>query len=450
MRMKDFNLRDYSAIHFIGIGGVSMSALAKYCFTEGISVSGSDRIQSEASLELETLGIKVFYGHSATNVSGARLVVYTSAIAEDNEELLAAKRIGIPVIKRSELLGSVIKEFKRSVAVSGSHGKTTVTAMITSILVENGNDPVAFIGGEYLPFGNFRKGAKDIVVAEACEYKKNFLDIKAYMSIVLNIDDDHKDSFDGLRDECEAFSDFVGNSIAVINADDVNAAKIFNGCTADFAVEGKATYTVEKLKEKDGRYSFDVKAFGKRLGRISLRIKGKHNVYNALAAITAALILGVRFSIVKKSIEEFNGVQRRNEYLGKLNGYGAYADYAHHPTEIAALFDCYTDKRTVAIFQPHTYSRTKYLLSDFVSVLSLFDKIVIYKTYAAREKYDADGDGKRLYEEISKNKKNIFYAENIKDLKKAIRHKNGDVEKETVYLFIGAGDIYSIAKKLVE
>lgn len=427
-----------------------MSALAKYCLSEGLSVSGSDKSRSEESLELETLGVKVFYGHSAANVNGVRLVVYTSAIAEDNEELLAAKKQGIPVIKRSELLGSVIKKFKRSVAVSGSHGKTTVTAMLASILTENGNDPVAFIGGKYLPFGNFKKGAKDIAVVEACEYKKNFLDIKAYMSVVLNIDDDHKDSFENLRDECEAFEAFVGNSIAVVNADDVNAAKIFNACTADFAVEKRATYTADKLKEKDGRYSFGFNAFGKRLGRISLKITGKHNVYNALAAASAAMVLGVNFSVVKKSIEAFNGVQRRNEYLGELNGYRAYADYAHHPTEIEALSDCYANKRVIAIFQPHTYSRTKYLLPDFVSALSRFDKTVIYKTYAAREKYDADGDGKRLYEQIAKVKKEVFYAEEVKSLKEAVYEKKEEREKETVYLFIGAGDIYSVAKILIE
>lgn len=450
MRMKDFNLRDYTSIHFIGIGGVSMSALAKFCLTEGFSVSGSDNFQSESTLELQSLGIKVFYGHSAANVNGADLVVYTSAIADDNEELIAAKRLGVPILKRSELLGNAIKGFKRSIAVAGSHGKTTVTAMIASILAENGNDPVAFVGGECVPFGNFRKGAKDIVVAEACEYKKNFLDIKAYMSVVLNIDDDHKDSFAGICDECEAFYSFVGKSIAVVNADDANAVKIFNACTADFALQNKATYTADKLKEKEGKYSFDVKAFGKRLGRISLKIKGKHNVYNALASTAAALTLGVDFSVIKRAIENFNGVRRRNEYLGRYNGLCAYADYAHHPTEIAALFNCYKNQRIIAVFQPHTYSRTKYLLQDFVSVLSSFDKTVIYKTYAAREKYDACGDGKRLYEELAKSKKEIFYAEDINSLKEAICEKKENAKKETVYLFIGAGDIYYVAKTLIE
>lgn len=449
--MENFKLTDYISVHFIGIGGVSMSALAKYCLSQGYIVSGSDRTPSPETEELKKLGATVFYGHSAKNVNGAGLAVYTSALSEDNPELVAAKKKGIPVIKRSFLLGNILKKYKKSIAVSGSHGKTTVTAMLTDIFVKNESDPAAFIGGDYPPVGNFRLGSGDVAVAEACEYKKNFLDIKPYAAVVLNIDDDHKDSFNGEADEIAAFSSFIGNSLAVINADDKNAAKLFNSATVNFGIDSPASYTARRLSEEKGFYSFDLYAFGKKRGEIKLKIRGKHNVYNALAAFAAADIFGVPFATIKSSLEDFGGVKRRNEFLGKIRGSACFADYAHHPSEISALLDSYKDERVTVVFQPHTYSRTKYLKEEFVKALSAAEKAVIYKTYPARENYDEAGDGKRIYEGLRKEKGEdfAFYADSPDSLFKELYAITAD-SPDNVLLFVGAGDIYSVAKALCE
>ncbi|MBO4251098.1 MAG: UDP-N-acetylmuramate--L-alanine ligase [Clostridia bacterium] len=435
---------NYRNIHFIGVGGVSMSGLAKFCLTQGVNVSGSDKTLTNELKRLSSLGAKIYIGHKGKNAENADLVVYSSAIAPNNPEKVYAVRHGIPILKRSEFLGRILSAFRRTVAVAGSHGKTTTTAMIAEALIAANFDPTVFLGGERKTFGNFRSGGGEFAVAEACEYKRNFLDIKPDVAVVLNIDNDHVDTYKDMNDETEAFSRFCKNGLAVINADDVYACRIYNSSTVTFGIKNLAAYSAKYIDKKEMR-SFTAYAYGKRLGRITLALSGLHNVYNALAAIAVLNELRVPFKVVKSSIAAFDGVKRRNEYIGAFDGVKCVADYAHHPTEIKALLSDKAEK-TLAVFQPHTYSRTAALLGEFASALKEADGVIIYKTYPAREKFSYCGDGKRLFEEISKSYAgDICYAGGSHALYKALKKRAKEYEK---ILFIGAGDVYSVAKEI--
>lgn len=441
---NDFFCGKKRKIHFIGAGGASMSGLIKYCLVNGFSVTGSDRTVTPVTKRLNALGAKVFKGHRAENVGEADCVVYTSALEKDNPELKFAREKGLPVIKRSEFLGKIMAGYPLSVAVSGSHGKTTVTAMIADILTEANFNPTVFLGGESRNFGNFRSGGKDIVVAEACEYRRNFLDIKPSVAVILNIDNDHVDTFRDMKDETEAFSLFAKNSLTVLNADDKNANSVFNSSTVTFGIKNLANYTAAHISAIPA--AFTVFASGKRLGRIKLKLSGLHNVYDALAAVAVCRELKVPFSAVKRALERFDGVKRRNEFIGELSGVPCYADYAHHPTEIAAILRSKRGKKLVA-FQPHTYSRTEALMKDFVSALSGADGLIIYKTYPARERYSEKGDGERLFENLKQVfSGEIFYACDYSSLARFCAQKANNYDE---ILFVGAGDIYEAAKKCV-
>ena len=420
-----------------------MSGLAKYCMTKGFSVSGSDKTVSNETKKLAALGAKIFKGHRAENVKNARLVVYSSAVSADNPELVFAKKHGLPVLKRSELLGEILSLHGRTVAVSGSHGKSTTTAMIAEILIAAKFNPTVFLGGERKTFGNCRVGGTDYAVAEACEYKRNFLDIHPDVAVILNIDNDHVDTYKNMDEAVNAFSLFAKNSLSVINADDKYARKVFNSSTVTFGVKNLAVYKAKYISKSECR-SFTVYAYGKRLGRINLKVAGVHNVYNALAAVACASELKIPFSVIKSALDAFDGIKRRNEYLGEFFGAKCFADYAHHPTEIRAALESTKDK-VLVVFQPHTYSRTAALMSDFVAALSKADGVIIYKTYPAREKFSAVGDGKRLFEILQKSgKSNVAYAGSYVSLKKELKKRAAEFDR---ILFLGAGDIYEIAKR---
>ena len=345
-----------SVIHFIGIGGISTSALAKYLLKENYIVTGSDVEENEQTEKLKSLGATINIGHAAENVLGSDAVVYTSAISADNPEFLKAKSLNLPCVKRSELLGEIAKRYKNSIAVSGSHGKTTATGMISQILYTAQTNPTVFIGGEHLDFDNFKNGDGDTIVLEACEYKKNFLDITPTVSVVLNVDDDHMDCYENMSNVVEAFRKFASGSITVLNADDKNSQKIFNATTVTFGIKNKATYTADKIKYNGKGYSFTVRAYGRIMGRINLSVIGEHNIYNALSAVAVADILHIRFPFIKSGLESFKGIKRRNEFLGEKDGLNYYADYAHHPKEILATLNAFNNDGTknVVVFQPHT------------------------------------------------------------------------------------------------
>lgn len=426
-----------------------MSGLAKYCAIKGHNVSGSDANFSPDCEDLKNTTIKLYPSHKKENVKGSNLVVYTSAIKKDNEELLSATAKGIKVVKRSELLGEIMKKHKNSVAVAGSHGKTTTTAMITHVFFEAGSDPLAFIGGYDAKFSNFRYGKSEFCVSEACEYRKNFLDLYPKIAVVLNIDNDHLDSYGDMAGLKSAFQTFVYNKVAIISADDNNCKDITSITSITFGIKTFADYMAKHIKKEKCGYSFTVYEHNRNMGRINLKINGKHNIHNALATVAVADYFNIPFNVIKKSLENFSGVKRRNEFIGKKNNLFYFCDYAHHPKEIGAILECYKSdlKKTIVVFQPHTYSRTRLLMEDFIGVLFLTNTLIVYKTYSAREEYDREGSAEKLYDNLKKRgKKNIFYAENKDELIKLTeRFGRGKTE----ILFIGAGDIYFIAKQIV-
>ncbi len=447
--VKGVKFLKYSKIHFVGIGGISMNCLAKYCLVKKKIISGSDTCVSPLTKELQTRGVKVYLGHHASAVYGKDLVVYTSAVSENNVELLAAKKLNIPIVKRSEFLGEILKGYKNSIAISGCHGKTTTTAMLSNILIEAGVNPTVFLGGECADFGNFRVGKKDCAVVEACEYKKNFLRITHNISVVLNVDTDHLDSYNGMDDLIETFKRFVGDSISFINADDKNARLLSNKTTVTFGIENSAMFWANSLRKKGERYSFDFYAYTQKKGRINLKVLGRFNVYNALAAATVAYSMGIEFLYIKRGLEKFSGVKRRNEFLGNVNGTQYIADYAHHPKEIleTASALCAYDEKTLMVFQPHTYSRTKNLLNEFINVLKDAKNLIIYKTYSARESFDFLGSAENLFQKLRELGVNVEYAKTPDNLYEIMKNKYKNMEK---VIFFGAGDIYDLANNFVQ
>ena len=436
-------------IHFVGVGGVSMSALAEYCKLNGFSVSGSETALSCRTDKLASLGCEIRKGHSSNNLCGAETVVYTSAVSSNNPEIKGAKRKKLSIFTRGEFLGEIIKEFKNSIAVSGCHGKTTATAMISSVLIKAGKDPTVFLGGDDYDYGNFRYGGTDNVVLEACEYQKSFLSIKPKIAVVLNVDNDHLDTYGNLDGIINAFNEFARDSIAIVNVDDNNCRKVYNATSLTFGIENNAHYYATNLRQINGKYSFTLNAYSKPYGRVRLNVQGKHNVYNALATFAVCDTLGISFNKIKIALERFNGIKRRNEYLGRLDGVDYYADYAHHPKELKAMINTLDEsgEQYVTVFQPHTYSRTKNLMEDFVNVLKGQNPIVIYKTYPAREEFDKDGCAYELYKRIQKTQAETYYVEEQSELLERLNNLTKDVKRVVVF---GAGDIYDIVKSFLK
>lgn len=382
-------------IHFIGIGGSGMCPLAEILRSEGYELSGSDMNEGETLDRIKSYGIPVFMGHDAKNIEGAELIVYSAAIKENNPERKAAVEKGIPCIERSVMLGIVTRRYKRSIAVSGTHGKTTTTAMLSQILIGSGFDPSAIIGGK-LPFigGNSYVGKSDIIVCEACEYVDTFLELNPYMSIILNIDADHLDYFKNLDNIKKSFNKFAHQTtgLLIINGDDENTLD----AVSDVEIE-KITYgfgdncdyrAVNVNADKGVHEQFDIIYKGEKLTNVKLIVPGKHNVYNALAAAAAAHCLGATANEISENLHKFGGVHRRFEILGTPDGITVADDFAHHPTELTATLTAAMNmgfNKVWAIFQPHTFSRTAMLLDDFAEALKIPDIAIISDILPVRE-----------------------------------------------------------------
>lgn len=452
--MKKINYKKFNRIFFCGVCGVSMSGLAKHLSAKGFIVGGSDKDVCELGESLSQMGIEIYQGHSHKNILhfAPDLVVYSSAVSLKNAELTLAKEMGIPVIKRSQLLGSVLEDFAKSIAVSGCHGKTTTTSMISQVLISSGVKPTVFLGGQSHEFGNYLKGENSICVCEACEYQKNFLDLTPTHAVVLNVDNDHMDTYKDLSDLINSFSQFIEKSINIINADDPLSSKLTNKTSITFGLFNNATYRAKKICYSQKSAQFTLYRNNIRLTRIKLKVLGEHNVYNALATCAICDEIGVSLHHIKKGLETFCGVKRRMETIAKINDKLYIADYAHHPTEINVTIKTLSQKTNaldndVYVFQPHTFSRTALLMQDFVEVFSKVKNLILYKTYPAREKYDSRGSAKSLYENI-KNQCNInvFYCENETELEKALALFS-DYKR---VIFLGAGDIYDVAKRIIK
>ena len=432
-----------------------MSALAIHSFNSGLEVCGSDKAVKKTD-NLKDFPIKIYSGKSAKNIKkfSPDLVVYTSAISSNSPELKFARKQGLKILKRSEYLGLILKGFNKSVAVCGCHGKTTTTAMLSHVIKESDLEFTTFIGGEDSALGNYYSNGNKLAVCEACEFKKNFLDLSPTHAIVLNIDDDHQDSFVDMQDRINCFKKFISNSLSVVNADDENAKKTIGNTSVTYGINSKCAYKAKNVKQnKFLGVSFTLYFNDNRLGRINLREGGVHNVYNALSVSAISLNLGVPFTSIKKGLEGFEGVSRRMQNLTDLlspsekvkTRVQIIADYAHHPTEIKRLIEqVRAGNSDHFVFQPHTYSRTRELMDKFVDVLSDVENLYIYKTYPAREKRDKKGDAKALYKALKKKRASlkVKYVKNDRRLKAVFNSV-----KEGRIFVVGAGDLYDKVKK---
>lgn len=449
----------YKNVYFIGIGGVSMSGLAEILNGMGITVSGTDIKPSAATKRLESLGIHVNYGHIGENIKdGTDLVVYTAAVKEDNPEVTAAREKGIETVERADLLGAIMSNYSHSIAVSGTHGKTTTTSMISEILLAADADPTITVGGTLSTIGgNIKVGKSDYFVAEACEYHNSFLKFNPYIGIILNVEADHLDFFKDIDEIKESFKKFALNvpkeGRVIINHDAYGVEYITSGLGSDvltFGLTPKADWYAENVvHEPDGTNSFDAVFKGKNSGRISLRIPGEHNILNALAACAASYSLGISMENIIKGLKNYTGVNRRFQKKGEFNGVKVIDDYAHHPSEIKATLAAAKNvehNKIWCVFQPHTYTRAKALFEEFGKAFSDADKIIVADIYAAREKDTGLINAKDIAEKIRSNDKDAVYLGNFDNIVDYIKSTAcpGDL-----LITMGAGDVYLVGERLV-
>jgi len=448
------NDKNIKKIHFIGIGGSGMCPIANILKSKGYIISGSDNYMSDTLERLIERGFEVKINHSEENVKGANLVVYSAAIKEDNIERMAAEKLNIPQIERSDLLGMLCSKYDNLIAISGTHGKTTTTAMITQILTMCGADPTAIIGGK-LPFinGNSRIGKSQNIICEACEYVDTFLKLYPTISVITNVEADHLDYFKNLDGVINSFKKFANQTteLIVVNGDDENASttvkNIENVKILTFGFKSENDYHVGKCIEKNGFFeTVEVFKGEKLLGEFSLKIPGKHNVYNALAAIAVADYMGIEIKAINEAIKSFTGVHRRFEVLSRKDGITIADDFAHHPTEIENTLSSAQKmgfKRVVCVFQPHTYSRTAMFLNDFGRVLSIADLTIVSEILAVREENIYNIYAEDLVEKI----KNGVYLKTFEEIAEYVKKiaMPGDL-----ILTMGGGNVYECANLIVE
>ena len=428
-----------------------MSALSKFLLLEGCAVSGYDEVRGEQTEDLLLNGVRVSFEKEKVEneLFEADVVVYSDAIKEDDIRLRVAREIGKLVVRRVELLSSVCQSFPHSLAIAGSHGKTTCTAMCAHVFDKAGVPFAAHIGGEDAKFGNFYlKGDRKVgyFVTEACEYKKNMLDLSVERAVLLNVDRDHMECYESEEDLTRSFYRYCQKAEeAFVNADDEKCVRFSRKFTT-FGIENPhCDYRGVSLRSSGEKYSFTVQEYGKSVARIRLQAAGRCHVYNALAAFAAARSYGFSEREIAEGLESFSAVKRRFENIGDLGGVPVVCDYAHHPRELAATLKTAQKicrGNLYVVFQPHTYSRTRLLMEEFVRVLRPVQNLMIYKTYPAREFFDEAGSAKTLSESVG----NCLYGESIKQLKTWLKTslKSGDA-----VLFLGAGDIYYAAHYLV-
>ena len=459
--MYKINFDKPSHVHFIGIGGISMSGLAAILLKEGFVVSGSDSHESELTDRLQAAGARIAYQQAADNITdGIDVVVYTAAIHPSNPEYAAAVAKKIPLLTRAQLLGQMMKNYKIPICVSGTHGKTTTTSMAAHILMAADMDPTISVGG-ILPLikGNYRIGSNGTFLMEACEYPNSFLSFFPKISIILDIDADHLDFFKDLDDIRHSFRKFAellpDDGVLIINADDPACKMITKGLTCKiitYSMSNKGEYTADLVTyDKRGNASFRALYKGNPIGNFSLQVPGQHNVSNALAAIALARELGIDAATIENGFESFHGTNRRFEYKGKMKcGATVIDDYAHHPTEIKATL--HTAERVPhetiwCVFQPHTYTRTKALLPQFAEALSIADHVVLADIYAARE-LDIYGVSSRdLQAEIQKLGTDCDYFPSFEEIEDFLR---ANVKDGDLVITMGAGNIVQVGEDLID
>ncbi len=449
----DSLLNQVKRLHFIGIGGSGMCPLAEIMRAEGYELSGSDNSVSDTLERIKGYGIPVFSEHKPENIDGAEMVVYTAAAKQDNPELVEARKRGIPTVERSVFLGAVTRRYKRSVAISGTHGKTSTTAMLSQILIGAGFDPSAIIGGK-LPYigGNSYVGQSNIILCEACEYVDTFLQLNPAISVILNIDADHLDYFGSLENIKKSFAKFADltTEALFLNGDDENtmdAVKDSSVKKVTFGMDENNTYSARNItSDTHAMQQFDLYFNGEKLVTITLSVPGKHNVYNALAACAVAHYLGVSPSAISENLHKFTGVHRRFEILGNPSGITVADDFAHHPTELTVTLTAAKEmgfNRVWAVFQPHTYSRTAMLLDDFAEALSIADKCVLSEILAVREVNTYNICSKDLGDKIE----GCVCLDTFPEISDYVC---ANAQKGDLILTIGGGNVYMCANMILK
>ena len=454
------NIKKYKNIHMIGIGGVSMSGIAAILVNWGFNVTGSDWSQSDATDKLSSMGIKVTIGHNIADVANSDIVVYTAAIKQDDPEILEAKRLNIPTIERADFLGELTRCFKDTICISGTHGKTTTTSMVSLCFLEALKDPSIQVGAFLNSIdGNYRIGNSEHFIIEACEYVESFLKFSPKAEIILNIDNDHLDYFKNFDNIKNAFIKYVkllpDDGILVINGDDkscLDLPQYTKSKVITYGVNNKdVNFYAENIEfGNDGFAEFDVYKNKEFFSKIKLSVPGAHNVLNALACISLCDCYGIDKNDLKVALNKFTGAHRRFEFKGKLNGASIYDDYGHHPTEIIATSTSVNNKKhnkSWVVFQPHTYSRTKNLLDDFASALLNFDNIIVLDIYAARESNTYNISSEDLVNKIISLGKDAKY---ISDFDDCVSFLKDNVKENDIVLTLGAGTVTQIGPMLLK
>ena len=441
-------------LHFVGIGGSGMCPMAEILHHMGYAISGSDQNESDTLDRVKSWGIPVYLGHAGEHVAGADAVVYTAACKPDNPELAAAREQGIPTLERSVMLGMLTDRFPQLVAVSGTHGKTTTTAMLTQILVEADKDPTALIGGKLPLIGsNSRVGQSGLFVCEACEYVDTFLQLHPAVSLILNIEADHLDYFKTLENIVKSFAQFAAQTsgLLVVNGGDREAMESVARETGKeivtFGLDSGCDYSPAQLNEEPSACEdFTLMCRGVPLGRVNLAVPGKHNMLNALAAAAAAHSLGVDPAAICASLGRFTGVHRRFEVLGKFGGVTVADDFAHHPTELTAVLNSAMKmgyRQVWAVFQPHTYSRTYSFLDDFAKALAIPHHLVMTEILAVREENTYNIHTSDLAAKVPGSR----WFDSFEEI---ARYVMDNARPGDLILTLGGGDIYKCANLIVE
>ncbi|MCQ2978364.1 MAG: UDP-N-acetylmuramate--L-alanine ligase [Clostridia bacterium] len=452
------DITNHKNIFFIGIGGISMSSLAEILVSKGYNVSGSNNVDNEMTDKLKEKNIKVFIGHNKDNItSDIDLVVYTAAISKDNEELLKANELGIETIRREILLSCIMDLHKNKIAISGTHGKTTTSSMISEVFMKANTNPTISIGGVLKSLdSNTFAGGDEYFIAEACEYKDSFLALNPSCGVILNIDADHLDYFKDLNDIRKSFKQFIKNlndGLLVINNNVTAIDELtneFNGKVVTYGNQSANCKADNITYQTNGLPSFDIVYNGEKIINVSLKVPGYHNVSNALAAFSVCYEYGIDTKFIKEGLENFIGTERRMELKGEYDGIKVFDDYAHHPTEIKASISAFKSmpkNNLYTVFQSHTYTRTKALLNEFATSLSDSDYVIITDIYAARETNDVNVYPEDLVELIKEINPNVCYISKYEDI---VKHLKKECQKGDIIVAMGAGDANKICDMLLK
>ena len=457
--MVKVNFQEPNHVHFIGIGGISMSGLAEILLQEGFRITGSDRESSGIIETLRSLGAEVMIPQAAGNIRpGIDCVVYTAAIHPDNPEFQAAKEAGIPMLTRAELLGQIMEHYRNSVAVAGTHGKTTTTSMLTEVLLAADADPTVSVGGMLSSInGNIRVGQSDVFVAEACEYTNSYHALKPRYSVITTVEEDHMDFFHNIEEIRDSFATFAKNTASdgalIINGEIEGYQRIVKDLpckVVTYGLQGEQDVTAKDISyDESGCACFTPVVRGGEKASVTLSVPGIHNVSNALAVISVATELGISDQVIREGLSSFTGAGRRFERKGEFSGVTVVDDYAHHPTEISATIAAAKKgsyRRLVIVFQPHTYTRTKAFLGEFADVLSAADMVVLSDIYAAREQNTSGISSVDLMEKIREHGTECYYFPSFSEIEEFLQKK---CMNRDLLITMGAGDIYKVGDHLL-